>query len=43
VLLNGINQIALISNDIDRLRAFYAEVFAAEIGPTKPPGEKVIE
>jgi catechol 2,3-dioxygenase-like lactoylglutathione lyase family enzyme len=40
VLLNGINHIALISNDIDRLRAFYAEVFDAEVGPTKPHGDK---
>jgi catechol 2,3-dioxygenase-like lactoylglutathione lyase family enzyme len=27
VLLNGINHIALISRDIDRLRVFYTEVF----------------
>ena len=40
MLLNGINHIALISNDIDRLRAFYAEVFDAEVGPTKPHGDK---
>jgi catechol 2,3-dioxygenase-like lactoylglutathione lyase family enzyme len=40
VLLNGINHIALISQDIDRLREFYAEVFEAEVGPTRPHGEK---
>ncbi|CAN5461790.1 hypothetical protein BH10ACT9_BH10ACT9_12450 [soil metagenome] len=39
MLLNGINHIALISNDIDRLRAFYTEVFDAEVGPTTPHGE----
>jgi catechol 2,3-dioxygenase-like lactoylglutathione lyase family enzyme len=39
VLLNGINHIALISKDIDRLRVFYTEVFDAEVGPTKPHGE----
>lgn len=38
-LLNGINHIALISKDIDRLRAFYTEVFEAEVGPTEPHGE----
>ena len=40
MLLNGINHIALISKDIDRLRAFYTEVFDAEVGPTKPHGEE---
>lgn len=39
MLLNGINHIALISKDIDGLRAFYAGVFDAEVGPTKPHGE----
>jgi catechol 2,3-dioxygenase-like lactoylglutathione lyase family enzyme len=39
VLLNGINHIALISKDIDRLRVFYNDVFDAEVGPTKPHGE----
>jgi catechol 2,3-dioxygenase-like lactoylglutathione lyase family enzyme len=39
VLLNGINHIALISKDIDALRAFYTEVFDAEVGPTKPHGD----
>ena len=36
MLLNGINHIALISRDIDRLRVFYTEVFDAEAGPTEP-------
>jgi catechol 2,3-dioxygenase-like lactoylglutathione lyase family enzyme len=40
VLLNGINHIALISNDIDRLRAFYTDVFDAEVGPTNPHGDE---
>jgi catechol 2,3-dioxygenase-like lactoylglutathione lyase family enzyme len=40
VLLNGINHIALISDDIDRMRAFYTKVFEAEVGPTNPHGEK---
>ena len=40
MLLNGINHIALISKDIDELRAFYTEVFDAEVGPTKPDGDK---
>ena len=39
MLLNGINHIALISDDIDRLRAFYTQVFEAEVGPTAPHGE----
>jgi catechol 2,3-dioxygenase-like lactoylglutathione lyase family enzyme len=40
MLLNGINHIALISKDIDALRAFYTEVFDAEVGPTKPHGDQ---
>ena len=39
MLLNGINHIAVVSNDVDRLRAFYVEVFEAEVGPTRPHGE----
>ncbi|MET0897880.1 MAG: VOC family protein [Mycobacterium sp.] len=38
MLLNGINHIALVSNDIDRLRGFYQDVFEAEVGPTEPHG-----
>lgn len=40
MLLNGINHIALISKDIDRLRTFYTEVFEAEVGPTRPHGDE---
>lgn len=40
MLLDGINHIALISGDIDRLRDFYTGVFEAEVGPTEPHGEK---
>jgi catechol 2,3-dioxygenase-like lactoylglutathione lyase family enzyme len=40
MLLNGINHIALISKDIDRLRAFYTEVFEADVGPIKPHGDE---
>jgi catechol 2,3-dioxygenase-like lactoylglutathione lyase family enzyme len=39
VLLNGINHIALISKDIERVTAFYRDVFDAEVGPTKPHGD----
>ena len=40
MLLNGINHIALITHNIDRLREFYADVFEAEVGSTRPHGEK---
>ncbi|WP_428342989.1 VOC family protein [Mycobacterium sp.] len=39
MLLNGINHLAVISKDIDKLGVFYAEVFEAEVGPTKPHGD----
>jgi catechol 2,3-dioxygenase-like lactoylglutathione lyase family enzyme len=39
VLLDGINHIALISKDIDAVRAFYSEVFEAEVGPTESHGD----
>lgn len=38
MLLDGINHIALISKDVDRLRTFYTEVFDAEAGPTNAHG-----
>jgi catechol 2,3-dioxygenase-like lactoylglutathione lyase family enzyme len=38
--LNGISHIALITNDIHRLRSFYAAVFDVEVGPTKPHGDR---
>lgn len=36
MLLDGVNHIALISKDGARLGKFYAEVFDAEVGPTRP-------
>ncbi|MGB0437895.1 MAG: VOC family protein [Mycobacterium sp.] len=39
MLLDGINHIAWISKDIARLSRFYAEVFEAEVGPTRAHGE----
>ena len=41
MLLNGINHIAVLSGDIERLGRFYASVFDAEIGATRDhgPGE----
>jgi catechol 2,3-dioxygenase-like lactoylglutathione lyase family enzyme len=39
VLLDGINHVAWISKDIARLGRFYAEVFDAEVGPTRPHGQ----
>ena len=36
MLLDGLNHVALISNDVARLGAFYAEVFDAEVGDTRP-------
>ena len=38
MLLDGINHIAWISQDVARLGRFYAEVFDAEIGPTRAHG-----
>ena len=40
MLLNGINHLAVISKDIDKLRDIYTEVFEAEVGPTKQHGDK---
>ena len=39
MLLDGLNHVALISNDVARLGAFYAEVFDAEVGDTRPHGQ----
>jgi hypothetical protein len=39
VLLDGVNHIAWISHDVARLGRFYAEVFDAEVGPTRPHGQ----
>jgi catechol 2,3-dioxygenase-like lactoylglutathione lyase family enzyme len=32
MLLNGVNHVAILTNDTDRLAAFYREVFDAEVG-----------
>jgi catechol 2,3-dioxygenase-like lactoylglutathione lyase family enzyme len=40
VLLDGVNHIAWISKDVARLGRFWAEVFDAEVGPTRPHGEE---
>ena len=41
MLLDGVNHIAWISRDVDRLGRFYQRVFDAVVGPTRPhgPGE----
>ncbi len=41
MLLDGVNHIAWISKDVDRLAQFYAAVFDAVVGPTRDhgPGE----
>lgn len=41
MLLDGVNHIAWISRDADRLGRFYQRVFDAVVGPTRPhgPGE----
>jgi hypothetical protein len=39
VLLEGVNHIATVSNDARRLGEFYAEVFDADVGPTRAHGE----
>ncbi len=39
MLLDGVNHIAWISQDIARLGRFYADVFDAEVGPTRPHGQ----
>ena len=41
MLLNGVNHLALISNDVVRLGEFYETAFDAEVGPTQDhgPGE----
>jgi catechol 2,3-dioxygenase-like lactoylglutathione lyase family enzyme len=39
MLLNGVNHIAVISNDAERLGHFYAAVFGADVGPTRAHGD----
>jgi len=36
MLLNGINHVAILTNDTDRLHAFYREVFDARFRATRP-------
>ena len=40
MLLDGVNHIAWISKDAERLKAFYTRVFGADVGPTRPHGDK---
>jgi catechol 2,3-dioxygenase-like lactoylglutathione lyase family enzyme len=40
VLLDGVNHIAWLSKDVARLGRFYQEVFDAEVGPTRPHGQR---
>ena len=40
MLLDGVNHIAWLSKDVARLGRFYAEVFDAEVGPTRPHGQE---
>lgn len=40
MLLDGVNHIAWISKDVSKLSAFYATVFDAEVGPTRPHGDE---
>lgn len=39
MLLSGVNHIACLTNDPERLGSFYGAVFDAEIGPTRPHGQ----
>jgi len=40
MLIDGVNHIAWISKDVGRLGRFYAEVFDAEVGPSRPHGQQ---
>ena len=40
MLLDGVNHIAWLSKDVSALGRFYADVFDAEVGPTRPHGEQ---
>ena len=40
MLLDGVNHIAWLSKDVARLGRFYAEVFDAEVGPTRSHGQE---
>jgi catechol 2,3-dioxygenase-like lactoylglutathione lyase family enzyme len=43
MLLDGVNHVAWLSKDAERLGRFYAEVFDAEVGPTRKHGEQPSE
>ena len=40
MLLDGVHHIAWISKDAQRLKAFYARGFDADVGPTRAHGDK---
>ena len=40
MLLDGVNHVAWLSKDVGRLGRFYAEVFDARVGPTRPHGQE---
>ena len=40
MLLDGVNHVAWLSKDVERLGRFYAEVFDAQVGPTRPHGQE---
>ena len=42
VLLNGVNHVAILTNDTDRLVRFYREVFDAPVGARQGAGEDVL-
>jgi catechol 2,3-dioxygenase-like lactoylglutathione lyase family enzyme len=39
VLLNGVNHVAILTNDTDRLVAFYRDIFDAEVDGAQDEGE----
>jgi catechol 2,3-dioxygenase-like lactoylglutathione lyase family enzyme len=39
MLLDGVNHVAVLSNDVRRLGDFYADVFDADVGPTRAHGD----
>jgi len=45
MLLDGVNHIALVSKDVERLGRFYERVFDAVVGPTRShaPGETMTD
>jgi catechol 2,3-dioxygenase-like lactoylglutathione lyase family enzyme len=39
MLLNGVNHVAILTKDVDRLRTFYAEVFGATVAHVEQVGQ----